>query len=102
MLTVGKEIWSAIGSNSSLGTTWRSLALGSLDAIQWDSLNEMCGMMLRDQLSSTLNPIIGHSIEKFPGNSSKKTSKHNLYHDNPTKGRFAIYTSFVEAFWPLT
>ncbi len=25
-----------------------------------------------------------------------------LYHHNPTKGRLAIYTSFVEAFWPLT
>jgi hypothetical protein len=57
--------------------------------------------MLRDQLSSTLNPIIGHSIEKFRSSSSKKTTKHNLYHHNPTKGRFAIYTSFVEAFWPL-
>jgi hypothetical protein len=51
----------------------------------------MCGMMLRDQLSGTLNPIIGHSIEKFPGNSSKKTIEHNLYHHNPTKGRF-VYT----------
>jgi hypothetical protein len=62
----------------------------------------MCGMMLRDQLSSTLNPIIDHSIEKFPNISAKKTTKHNLYHHNPTKGRLAIHTSFVEAFWPLT
>jgi len=62
----------------------------------------MCGMMLRDQLSGTLNPIIGHSIEKFPGSSSKKTVEHNLYHHNPTKGRLAIYISFVETFWPLT
>jgi hypothetical protein len=46
----------------------------------------MCGMMLRDQLFSTLNPTIGHSIEKFPGNSSKKTTEHNLYHHNPQKG----------------
>ncbi len=59
-------------------------------------------MMLRDQLSGTLNPTIGHSIEKFPGSSSNKTVEHNLYHHNPTKGKFAIYTSFVEAFWPLT
>jgi hypothetical protein len=58
--------------------------------------------MLRDQLSGTLNPAIGRSIEKFPGSSSKKSAKHNLYHHNPTKGRFTIYTSFVEAFWPLT
>ncbi len=58
--------------------------------------------MLRDQFSGTLNPTIGHSIEKFLGNSSKKTAKHNLYHHNPTKGRLAIYTSFVEAFWSLT
>ncbi len=58
--------------------------------------------MLRDQLSRTLNPTIGHSIEKFPGNSSKKTAKHNLYHLNPMKGKLAIYISFVEAFWPLT
>jgi hypothetical protein len=58
--------------------------------------------MLRDQLFGTLNPIIGHSIEKFPSNSSKKTIEHNLYHHNPTKGTLAIYTSFVEAFWPLT
>jgi hypothetical protein len=58
----------------------------------------MCGMMLTDQLFGTLNPTIGHSIEKFAGNSSKKTVEHNLYHHNPTKGRFAIYTSFVEAF----
>jgi len=55
-------------------------------------------MMLRDQLSDTLNLTIGHSIEKFPGNSSKKITEHNLYHHNPTKGRLAIYTSFVEAF----
>ncbi len=41
-------------------------------------------------------------MEEFPGNSSKKTTKHNLYHHNPTKGRLTIYTSFVEAFWPLT
>ncbi len=54
---------------------------------------------MRDQLSGTLNPTIGHSIEKFPGSNSKKTTEHNLY---PTKGRLAIYTSFVEAFWPLT
>jgi hypothetical protein len=33
----------------------------------------MCGMMLKDQLSGTLNPTIGHSIEKFPCNSLKKT-----------------------------
>jgi hypothetical protein len=59
-------------------------------------------MMLRDQLSSTLNPTIGHSIEKLLGNNSKKTTKHNLYHHNLTKGRLAIYTSFVEAFSPLT
>ncbi len=58
--------------------------------------------MLRDQLFSTLNPTIGHSIENFPGSNSKKTAEHNLYHHNPTKGRLAIYTSFVEAFWPLT
>jgi hypothetical protein len=58
--------------------------------------------MLRDQLFGTLNPKIGHSIDKFPGNSSKKTTEHNLYHHNPTKRRLAIYTSFVEAFWPLT
>ncbi len=58
--------------------------------------------MLRDQLSGTLNPTIGHSMEKFPSSSSKKTTKHNLYHHNPTKGKLAIYTSFVEAFWPLT
>jgi hypothetical protein len=62
----------------------------------------MCGMMLRDQLSGTLNPTIDHSIEKFRGSGSKKTTEHNLYHHNPTKGRLAIYTSFVEAFWPLT
>jgi hypothetical protein len=62
----------------------------------------MCGMMLRDQLSGTLNPTIGHSIEKFPGSSSKKIAEHNLYHHNLTKGRLAIYTSFVEAFSPLT
>jgi len=62
----------------------------------------MCGMMLKDQLSGTLNPTIGYSIEKFPGNSSKKTIEHNLYHHNPTKGRLAIYTSFLEAFWPFT
>jgi hypothetical protein len=62
----------------------------------------MCGMMMRDQLSGTLNATIGHSIEKFPGNSSKKTIEHNLYHHNPTKGRLTIYTSFVKAFWPLT
>ncbi len=43
--------------------------------------------MLRDQLSGTLNPIIGHSIEKFPNSNSKKTAEHNLYHHNPTKGR---------------
>jgi hypothetical protein len=30
--------------------------------------------MLRDKLSSTLNPTIGHSIEKFLGSSSKKTT----------------------------
>ncbi len=59
-------------------------------------------MMLRDQLSGTLNPTIGHSTKKFPGNSSKKTTEHNLYHHNPTKGRLAIYTSFMETFWPLT
>jgi hypothetical protein len=58
--------------------------------------------MLRAQLSGTLNPTVNHSIEKFPGSSSKKTTKHNLYHHNPTKWRLAIYTSFVEAFWPLT
>jgi len=58
----------------------------------------MCGMMLRDQLSGILNPTINHSIEKFLGNNSKKTIKHNLYHHNPVKGRLAIYTSFVEAF----
>jgi hypothetical protein len=58
----------------------------------------MCGMMLRDYLSGTLNPTIGHSIKKFPGSSSKKTIEHNLYHHNPTKGRLTIYTSFVEAF----
>jgi hypothetical protein len=58
--------------------------------------------MLRDQLFGTLNPTIGHLIKKFPCNSSKKTAEHNLYHHNPTKGRLAIYTSFVEAFWPLT
>jgi hypothetical protein len=62
----------------------------------------MYRMMLRDQLSGTLNPTIGHSIEKFPSSSSKKTAEHNLYHHNPTKGRLAIYTSFMEAFWPLT
>jgi hypothetical protein len=62
----------------------------------------MCGMMLKDQLSGTLNPTIGRSIEKFPGSSSKKTPEHNLYHHNPTKGRLAIYTSFVEAFCSLT
>jgi hypothetical protein len=62
----------------------------------------MCGMMMRDQLSGTLNATIGHSIEKFPGNSSKKTIEHNLYHHNPTKRRLTIYTSFVKAFWPLT
>jgi hypothetical protein len=62
----------------------------------------MCGMMLKDQLSGTLNPTIGHSIEKFPRNSSKKTTEHNLYHHNLMKRRLAIYTSFVEAFWPLT
>ncbi len=83
MLTTAKEIWSAIGSSSSLSTTWRKLALGSTD-----TLNEMCGM----------NPTIGRLIEKFPGNSSKKTPEHNLYHHNPMKGRLAIYTSFVEAF----
>jgi len=33
----------------------------------------MCGMMLRDQLSGTLNPTIDHLIEKFPSSSSKKT-----------------------------
>jgi len=49
-----------------------------------------------------LNPTIGYSIEKFPGNSSKKIAEHNLYHHNPMKRRLAIYTSFVEAFWPLT
>ncbi len=54
--------------------------------------------MLRDQLSGILNPTISHSIEKFLGNNSKKTIKHNLYHHNPVKGRLAIYTSFVEAF----
>jgi hypothetical protein len=58
----------------------------------------MCGMMLSDPLFGTLNPTISHSIEKFPGNSSKKTAEHNLYLHNPTKGRLAIYTSFVEAF----
>jgi hypothetical protein len=58
----------------------------------------MCGMMLRDQLFGTLNPTMSHLIENFPGNSSKKTAEHNLYHHNPTKGRLAIYTSFVEAF----
>jgi hypothetical protein len=58
--------------------------------------------MLRDQLFGTLNPTISHSIEKFPSSSSKKTVKHNLYHHNPTKGRLTIYTSFEEAFWPLT
>ncbi len=58
--------------------------------------------MLRDQLSGTLNPTIDHSIEKFSGSSLKKTAEHNLYHHNPTKRRLAIYTSFVEAFWPLT
>ncbi len=58
--------------------------------------------MLRDQLFGTLNPTIDHLIEKFLGSSSKKTTKHNLYHHNPTKGRLTIYTSFVEAFWPLT
>jgi hypothetical protein len=62
----------------------------------------MCGMVLRDQFSSTLNPIIGHAIEKFPGNSSKKTTEHNLYHHNPMKGRLAIYISFVENCWPHT
>jgi hypothetical protein len=69
MLTTAKEIWSAIGSSSSLSTKWRRLALGSTD-----TLNEICGMMLRDQLSGTLNPTIGRSIEKFLGNSSKKTT----------------------------
>jgi hypothetical protein len=59
-------------------------------------------MMVRDQLSGTLNPTISHSIEKFPGGSSKKTAKHNLYHHNPTKAKLAIYTSFLEAFWPFT
>ncbi len=97
MLIAAKEIWSAIGSSSSLSTTWRKLALGSTD-----TLNEMCGMMLKDQLSSTLNLTIGRSIEKFPGNSSKKTPEHNLYHHNPMKRRLTIYTSFVEAFWSLT
>ncbi len=97
MLTTAKQIWFTIRSSSSLNTTWKSLALGPADA-----LNEMCGMMLRDQLSGTLNPTIDHSIEKFPDSSSKKTTEHNLYNHNPTKGRLAIYTSFVEAFWPLT
>jgi hypothetical protein len=50
----------------------------------------------------TTGKEIDHSTEKFPGSNSKKTTKHNLYHHNPTKGRLAIYTSFVEAFWPLT
>jgi hypothetical protein len=58
--------------------------------------------MQRDQLFGTLNPTMGHSIENFPSNSSKKTAEHNLYHHNPTKGRLVIYTSFVEVFWPLT
>jgi hypothetical protein len=59
-------------------------------------------MMLRDQLSNTLSSTISHSIEKFPINNSKKIAKHNLYHHNLMKGRLAIYTSFVEDFWPLT
>jgi hypothetical protein len=46
----------------------------------------MCEMMLRDYIYGTLSPTIGHSIEKFPGSSSKKTTKHNLYHHNPQKG----------------
>jgi hypothetical protein len=50
----------------------------------------------------TTGKEIDHSIEKFQGNSSKKTIEHNLYHHNLTKGRLTIYTSFVEAFWPLT
>jgi len=33
MLKASKEIWYAIGYNTSLGTTWRSLALGSAYAI---------------------------------------------------------------------
>jgi hypothetical protein len=49
----------------------------------------------------TTGKEIDHLIEKFLGSSSKKTTEHNLYHHNPTKRRFAIYTSFVEAFWPL-
>jgi hypothetical protein len=84
MLTTAQEIWSTIGSSNSLSTTWRKLALGSTN-----TLNEMCGM----------NLTIGRLIEKFPGNSSKKTPEHNLYHRNPTKGRLTIYASFVEAFW---
>jgi len=59
-------------------------------------------MMPRDQLYGTLNPTIGHLIEKFPSNSSKKIGEDNLYHHNPTKGRLTIYISFVEAFWPFT
>jgi hypothetical protein len=62
----------------------------------------MCAMMLKDQLSGTLNPTISHSIKKFPGNNSKKITEHNLYHHNLTKRKLAIYTSFVEAFWPFT
>ncbi len=87
MLTVAKEIWSAIGSSSSLNTTWKKLASGSTD-----TLNEMYGM----------NSTIGRLIDKFPGSSSKKTPEHNLYHHNRTKGRLAIYTSFMEAFRSLT
>jgi len=43
----------------------------------------MCGMILKDQLSGTLNPTIDHSIEKFPSSNSKKTAEHNLYVATP-------------------